>query len=94
MEPYQIENVLSLLITAAASLTALWMITRVWIHRRSRIGSGDLQKIVEAMQNLRDSVESMRLEVGDVAERLEFTERVLAQLVNDDRTPRPRIPPA
>ena len=94
MEPYQIENVLELLITAAAGLTALWMITRLWISRRGQVGSGDLKKVVEAIQNLRDSVDSMRLEVGDVSERLEFTERMLAQLANDDRAPRPRIPPA
>jgi len=94
MEPYQIENVLELLITAAASLTALWMILRVWTSRRSHIGSGDLQKIAEAMQGLRDSVDSMRLEVGDMSERLEFTERMLAQIANDERAPRPRIPPA
>ena len=94
MEPYQIENVLELLITAAAGLPALWMITRLWISRRGQVGSGDLKKVVEAIQNLRDSVDSMRLEVGDVSERLEFTERMLAQLANDDRAPRPRIPPA
>jgi hypothetical protein len=94
MEPYQIENVLELLITAAAGLTGLWIITRVWITRRSQVGSGDLRKVVEAIQNLRDSVDSVRLEVGDVAERLEFTERILAQLTDDNRGSRPRIPPA
>ena len=94
MEPYQIENVLEMLITAAAGLTALWMITRLWIHRRGQVGAGDLKKVTEAIDSLRDSVDSMRLEVGDVSERLEFTERVLAQLANEDRAPRPRIPPA
>ena len=94
MEPYQIENVLELLITAAAGLAGLWIITRVWIARRSQVGSGDLHKVVEAIQNLRDSVDSVRLEVGDVAERLEFTERILAQLTDDNRGSRPRIPPA
>lgn len=94
MEPYQIENVLEMLITAVAGLTALWMITRLWVHRRGQVGSGDLKKVAEAIDSLRDSVDSMRLEVGDVSERLEFTERMLAQLANEDRAPRPRIPPA
>jgi flagellar biosynthesis regulator FlaF len=94
MEPYQVENVLEMLITAASVITGLWIVTRAWVHRRGQANPADLRRVAEAIEHLHDSVEATRLDVADMAERLEFTERVLAQIAGDSSQPRPRIPQA
>ena len=94
MEPYQIENILEMLIMAGATITGLWILTRALIHWRGRARPADLQRIAEAVEGLRDSVEATRLEVADMSERLEFTERVLAQVAGDNNPQRPRLPQA
>jgi hypothetical protein len=92
MESYQIQNVIEMLIISISSLSALWIVTRAWIGRRGRIGAPDLARLTESVDRLRETVEGMRVEVGDVGERLEFTERVLAQLA-DRGSGRPPLPP-
>jgi len=93
MESYQIQNVVEMLIISVSSITALWIVTRAWIGRRGRIGGADVTRLTESVERLRESVEGMRMELGDVGERLEFTERVLAQLA-DRGSGRPPLPPS
>jgi hypothetical protein len=66
VEGYQIANVLEMLITAGSVLAGLWIVTRVWIHRRSRLTGSDLSALTGSIDSLRNSVEDMR---QDLAER-------------------------
>ncbi len=93
MESYQIQSILEMAIISVSTITALWILTRAWIGRRSRLGGADVGRLAESVDRLRESVEGMRVELGDVGERLEFTERMLAQLA-DRGTDRPPLPPA
>ncbi len=93
MESYQIQSVLEMVIISVSTISALWIVTRAWIGRRSRIGGADVTRLTESVDRLRESVEGMRVELGDVGERLEFTERMLAQLA-DRGADRPPLPPA
>ena len=79
MQGYQIENVIEMLITAVSVLTGLWIVSRIWIHRRGRQPGPELSHLTESVQALRDSVEAMRGDLVDVADRLDFTERTLAR---------------
>ena len=89
---YYVANLLEILIYAVSGLTGLWIVSRIVISRRSRTAEGDLRKLAESLDGVRDSVDAMRLDMGDIAERLEFTERVLAQIADERRPPPPRIP--
>lgn len=91
MESYQIQSLLEMLIISVSTVSALWIVARAWIGRRGRVGAPDLARLTESVDRLRETVEGMRVEVGDVGERLEFTERVLAQLA-DRASDRPPLP--
>lgn len=80
MQGYQIENVLELLITSVSVLTGLWIVARAWTHRRGRQPGPDLAGLSESVRALRDSIEEMRGDLADVADRIDFTERTLARL--------------
>jgi hypothetical protein len=89
---YYVANLLEILIYAVSGLTGLWIVSRVVIARRRRVSEADLHQLTEALDGLRDAIDAMRLDMGDIAERLEFTERVLGQIADDRGTPAPRIP--
>lgn len=89
---YYVANLLEILIYAVSGLTGLWIVSRVLIARRRRVSDADLHRVTEALEGLRDAVDSMRLDMGDIAERLEFTERVLGQIADDRGQSPPRIP--
>jgi hypothetical protein len=57
----------------------------------ARVNAGVLGKGSEAeITILRDEVGEMRRELGEVQERLDFTERLLSQVREGDRLPGPR----
>jgi hypothetical protein len=69
-----------MLIITVGSLGALWMISRVFVARRMHGGSRDLKQLTDSVDKLRETVEGMRDELGEVTERLDFNERVLARM--------------
>ncbi|KPK06560.1 MAG: hypothetical protein AMS20_04445 [Gemmatimonas sp. SG8_28] len=89
---YYVANLLEILIYAMSGLTGLWIVSRVVIARRQRVSEADLHQLTEVLGGLRDAIDAMRLDMGDIAERLEFTERVLGQIADDRGSPPPRIP--
>lgn len=89
---YYVANLLEILIYAVSGLTGLWIVSRVLIARRQRVSDADLRGVAEALAGLRDAVDAMRLDMGDIAERLEFTERVLGQIADERGPTPPRIP--
>ncbi len=85
MEDYQIRAVLETLILTSGVIAGLWIVSRTWIQTRIGKGGADVRKLAESMDRLRESVESMRDELGDISDRLEFTERVLAKVADEQR---------
>jgi hypothetical protein len=93
MEGYQIQNVLETLIITMGSLTGLWLVTRVFIAKRLRGGGPDAAQLTGSVDRLRESIEGMREELGDVTERLDFNERVLARMAEEAKSKR-QLPPS
>jgi hypothetical protein len=85
MEPYQIQSVLESLIITTGVIGGLLIVSRTWVKTRLSKGGGDVAQLAESVDRLRDSVEGMREELGDVADRLDFTERVLAKVAEEQR---------
>ena len=94
MEPYQIRDLAEMIIISGTFLASLFMITRVFISRRTRLGKEDLKKLIESVDGLRESVDGMRLDVGDITERLDFTERVLSRMAETKKLERGQPPEA
>lgn len=55
---------------------AVWITHRVLRYRERRLGAS------EAIEQLRDELDQLRRAHGEMQERLDFTERVLAQMRN------------
>jgi hypothetical protein len=85
MEPHQIRDVLEMLIITAGVVGGLFIVSRTWVKTRLSRGGGDVTQLTESVDRLRESVEGMREELGDVADRLDFTERVLAKVAEEQR---------
>lgn len=92
MEGYQIQTILEILVYSGTFLASLWMITRVFIARRARLSAEDLKQLVDAIDHLRESVDGMRVDMGDVTERLDFTERVLARMAEEKKVDQRQLP--
>jgi hypothetical protein len=92
MESWQIMNLLEQLIIAGSVLGALGMITYAWVKRRPAAGKGELTRLTESINSLRESVDGMREELGDVSDRLDFTERVLARVADTAKPADRRLP--
>jgi hypothetical protein len=84
MESYQIAELLTTLIVSISLLGAMGIAAKVWLTRKAQALPGG-REIVDAIEGLRDSIEGMRAEVAELAERVEFTERVLARLADEQR---------
>ena len=87
MDPFQVgavRDILTTFIVAGSIVTALWLFLK---HRRPRAGgsSQDLAELTHAIEALQTSVESMRAELSEVHDRLDFTERLLAQVTHQPR---------
>jgi hypothetical protein len=92
MESYDIRAILETLIIAGSVLGSMGIVAWAWIRGRTRIGSKDVARLTESVDALRDSVEGMRAELGDVCDRLDFTERILAQVADGGRSERAELP--
>lgn len=87
MDPFQVgalQEVLTTLIVAASALSALALFLR---YRRPRAGAAtpELVELMHSVEGLRTSIEQMRGELAEVHDRLDFTERLLAQITQQPR---------
>ena len=94
MESWQIMSLLEMLIISGSVLGGLGILTYAWVKRRPHMGKSELAGLTDSVNTLRESVEGMREEIGEVSERLEFTERVLTRIAEtgsprDQRLPKP-----
>jgi hypothetical protein len=90
VEPYQIQAILEMLIPATAVVMGLGILSWTWVKTRTaKHGSAEVARITDAVKQLQDRVDGMQEELGYVHERLDFTERVLTR-VADDQGPGPR----
>lgn len=84
MEPYQVQEILEMLIPATAFVVALGIGSWAWVRTRTaKHGSAALAKLSDAVGQLQDRVDTMQEELGYVHERLDFTERVLTRVADD-----------
>lgn len=92
MESWQIMNLLEQLIIAGSVLGGLGMITYAWVKRRPAGGKGEMGRLTDSINSLRESVEGMREELSDVSDRLDFTERVLSRVADTAKPADRRLP--
>ncbi len=56
---------------------------RMWLNaktdRRRQVGADDLERLGEALDGLHDQIRSMREDLGELHERVDFAERLLAR---------------
>ncbi|HEX9692412.1 MAG TPA: hypothetical protein VGA22_09970 [Gemmatimonadales bacterium] len=81
MESYQIYNLVEALIVMFGVLGVSGIGAWVLVKRRrhSELQAAD-PALLSVLEQLRASVDGMREDVADMADRLEFTERAMAQL--------------
>jgi hypothetical protein len=92
MESWQIMNLLEMLIVAGSVLGGLGIIAYAWVRRRPTLGKSELAGLTESVNTLRESVDGMREELGDVSDRLDFTERVLTRIADAGKPADQRLP--
>jgi hypothetical protein len=92
MESYQIAQVLIALITAGGVLGGLGIVSWAWVRRRPQIGPSEIARITDSIEGLRESVDGMRDDIGEVFDRLDFNERVLSQLADGSRIGNKELP--
>jgi hypothetical protein len=66
-------------------LGGLGIISWAWVKRRPQIGPSEVARIAESIERLRESVDGMRDDLGEVFDRLDFNERVLSQIADGAR---------
>lgn len=59
------------------------------IRRRAQGGSADLQQVLDQNEQLQENADGMQARVAELEERLDFTERLLAQQRNSARLDAP-----
>ena len=92
MESYQIAEVLMALITAGGVLGGLGIAAWAWVKRRPQVSTSELARLVESVERLRESVDGMRDESGEIFDRLDFNERVLTQIADSLRAGQGELP--
>jgi hypothetical protein len=80
MEGWQVAQLLEMLIVSGAVVGSLGIVAWAWVKRRPHGSGGDIIRLTDSVETLRESVEGMRAELGDVSDRLDFTERMLARV--------------
>lgn len=84
MEPYQIQDIVRMLIVATGLLLGLGIISWTWVKTRTaKHGGAEVARLTEAVGQLQDRLDGMQEELGYVHERLDFTERVLTRVADD-----------
>jgi hypothetical protein len=84
--PEEIAVILVLGMLGGMGLTALRMFLSYREKRFAHTGGDDTRRLEETVGGLRDEVYQLRTEMSELGERVDFTERVLAQ----NREPEPR----
>ncbi len=86
MTPQNFETLISVLGVLAFSgmvLIGLKVVLNAWVKKKDLRGSGDVAKLTEAVESLREETEALRDQLGgemaEVQERLDFAERLLTQ---------------
>jgi len=92
MEAWQIAQLLEMLIVSGAVVSSLGILAWAWVKRRPHSSSGDIGRLTDSVETLRESVEAMRAELGDVSDRLDFTERMLARVVENPQGANKELP--
>ncbi|MFC1640271.1 hypothetical protein ACFL3B_05875 [Gemmatimonadota bacterium] len=92
MESHQIAEVLMALITAGGVLGGLGIAAVAWVKRRPQLSATEVAKIAESIEALRESVDGMRDEFGEIFDRLDFNERVLSQVADGLRAGHKELP--
>ena len=82
MESWQIMSLIEMVIIAGSVLGGLGMVTYAWVKRRPSLGKGDVTRLTESVETLRESVDGMRADLVDVSDRLDFAERVLSRVAD------------
>ena len=93
MEGWQIASLLQTLIVAGSVVSALGIVTWGLVKRRGSVGKGDVSSLTQSVNSLRESVEGMRDELGDLSDRLEFTERVLTRVAEGNQAGEKHLSP-
>ena len=84
MESYQVYNLIERIIILLSGVGAIGVVGWTAVAWR-RVGAGKRDanpELLTAIEELRSSVDGMREGVADIADRLEFTERAMAQLAD------------
>jgi len=92
MEGWQVAQLLQMLIVSGAVVGSLGIIAWAWVKRRPHHASSDIRGLTDSVETLRESVEAMRAELGDVSDRLDFTERMLARAVESPQALKKELP--
>ncbi len=86
MTPQNFETLISVLGVLAFSgmvLIGLKVVLNAWVKKKDLPRSGDVAKLTEAVESLREETEVLRDQLGgemaEVQERLDFAERLLTQ---------------
>ena len=93
MEPYQIDNLISILrlvLTIGSSAVGASLVVYTWARAKRKFGSADTSRILEATERLHEAIDDLRAEqaalrsdvadrMGDISGRVEFTERLLTK---------------
>jgi hypothetical protein len=82
--PMEIAGAVALVVATIGSVAILWLFVRGWLRRWSSPPPPD----GGAIQELRHTVHQLSAEVGELQERLDFAERVLASRGEPERLDR------
>lgn len=72
-DPIDIAIAVVIVISSLGAVSMLWMLVRGWLRKWAQPAVGQ-----EAVETLRHSVQQLSAEVGELHERMDFAERMLA----------------
>ena len=84
MSPFEVEalqEVLVSLIVASTVIVGGILFLKFRAQRAASLSEGQMNRLLESTEALVGSVEDMRQEITEMHDRLEFTERLLAKVV-------------
>lgn len=77
--PPDIAPLMALLGVGTFTLLGMRMWLKHKIERQRLAGSEDVDRMVDAIDRLHDQIQTMRDEMGELQERVDFAERLLAR---------------
>lgn len=93
MDPIAIGALNEILTTVVASITilvGLGLGLRAWTKRAAALHAGQASRLLEGVEAMQRTLEDMRQDMAEVHDRLDFTERLLTQVVDQSER---RLPP-